>query len=386
MSLNPYHVYMDLDVINNDYTSATAPQLRFEETRNNPYLDGDAFDYFCCILRFTIQTGNSLPVFIPRVQVGQSDRNLTIYKITISKSFGDTNPITVSGSAYLRYWPEDETAPLAEPPTTAQDTRGSYYHVYNYQHFIRIVNEAFDAAVADMRSKVVSNWLLPWSTTAVPHLEWDNTNCTTTLYSESNTTIKFNSRLYELFVGLPAHRISEQGEETYRLRTTKVDGLNTTKIKSAKVYTQSQTTTVDTTFITTGQEISSIAIWNPIASIVFSSGSLPVLPTHTSVPKDIGTSSNNLVGGGNNSNLTTILSDFSIAVSPTNQYRPIIDYAPSSEYRLMDMNSSMNLNRIDIVVYWKDHFGILHPVRLRPGCSAHAKILFRRKDFDVMNC
>jgi len=99
MSLNPYHVYMDLDVINNDYTSAIAPQLRFEETRNNPYLDGDAFDYFCCILRFTIQTGNSLPVFIPRVQVGQSDRNLTIYKITISKSFGLVDPITVSGSA-----------------------------------------------------------------------------------------------------------------------------------------------------------------------------------------------------------------------------------------------------------------------------------------------
>ena len=85
MSLNPYHVYMDLDVISNDYTSATAPQLRFEETRNNPYLDGDAFDYFCCILRFTIQTGNSLPVFIPRVQVGQPDINLTIYKIIIKK-------------------------------------------------------------------------------------------------------------------------------------------------------------------------------------------------------------------------------------------------------------------------------------------------------------
>ena len=46
MSLNPYHVYMDLDVINNDYTSTIAPQLRFDETRNNPFLDGDAFDYF----------------------------------------------------------------------------------------------------------------------------------------------------------------------------------------------------------------------------------------------------------------------------------------------------------------------------------------------------
>ena len=381
MSLNPYHVYLDLDVVNNDYTSIVAPQLRFDETRNNPFLDGDAFDYFCCILRFTIQTGNSLPVFIPRVQVGQGDRDLTIYKITITKTFENQ---VVSGSAFLRYWPEDETASLAEPPASVQDTRGSYYHVYNYQHFIRILNEAFDAAVADMRTKVVSNLLYDWTNTAVPYLEWNNTTCTASLYSEDTTVIYFNSRLYELFVGLPARYIAEQGEENYRLRTTLVEGLNTTKVKSAKVYTETATANIDTTFVITDQEISSIAMWNPIASIVFSSGSLPVLPTHTSNPKDIGTRSNNLVGGGNNSNLTTILSDFSIPVSPANQYRPIIDYTPSSEYRLLDMNSSMNLNRIDIVVYWKDHYGALHPLRLRPGCSAHVKILFRRKDFDVV--
>ena len=59
----PYHIYMDLDVINNDYTSTKHPHLRFEETRNTPFLDGDSSDYFCSILRFSIQTGNSLPVF-----------------------------------------------------------------------------------------------------------------------------------------------------------------------------------------------------------------------------------------------------------------------------------------------------------------------------------
>ena len=69
----PYHVYMDLDVINNDYISTTPPQLRFEETRNQPFLDGDSSDYFCSIVRFSIQTGNTLPVFIPRIQTGRSD-------------------------------------------------------------------------------------------------------------------------------------------------------------------------------------------------------------------------------------------------------------------------------------------------------------------------
>ena len=133
------------------------------------------------------------------------------------------------------------------------------------------------------------------------------------------------------------------------------------------------------------QEISSIAMWNPIASIVFASTLLPILPTQTSTPKDIGQSSNNLMSGGNNSNLTFILSDFSIPVSSTNQYNAIIEYVPQSEYRLLDMNSMMNLKKIDVQVHWKDQFGNLHPLLLQPGCAAHVKFLFRRKDFDVAN-
>ena len=71
----PTHVYMDLDVINSNFQTATAPQLRFEEVRNTPFLEGDSSDYFCSVVRFSIQTGNTLPVLIPRIQTGQYNRN-----------------------------------------------------------------------------------------------------------------------------------------------------------------------------------------------------------------------------------------------------------------------------------------------------------------------
>mgnify|MGYP007128963429 CR=1 FL=1 len=65
---DPHHVYLDLDVINNDYTRVgSSSHLRFEEIRNTPFLDGDSSDYFCSIVRFTVQTTNSLPLFIPVV-------------------------------------------------------------------------------------------------------------------------------------------------------------------------------------------------------------------------------------------------------------------------------------------------------------------------------
>ena len=71
-------------VNNNPNSNAVAPQLRFEENRNTPFLEGDSSVYFCSILRFFIQTGNSLPIFIPRVETGQTDINKTVYKATLS--------------------------------------------------------------------------------------------------------------------------------------------------------------------------------------------------------------------------------------------------------------------------------------------------------------
>ena len=59
----------------------------------------------------------------------------------------------------------------------------------------------------------------------------------------------------------------------------------------------------------------------------------------------------------------------------------MVVYNPAAEYRLIDMCSSMNMNRIDIIVYWKDTFGNIDPFELHPECSANGELLFQRKDF-----
>ena len=80
---SPYHhVYHDLDAINSDFSGSSAPHLRFEETRHAPLLDGDSSEYVVSIIRFSTQTANSLPVFIPQIENPSLDINKTIYKIT----------------------------------------------------------------------------------------------------------------------------------------------------------------------------------------------------------------------------------------------------------------------------------------------------------------
>jgi hypothetical protein len=56
-----FHVYLNLDVVNNS-TNAAQP-LIFSETRTIPFLTNSE-NYYLTVLRFTLQTSNSLPVFI----------------------------------------------------------------------------------------------------------------------------------------------------------------------------------------------------------------------------------------------------------------------------------------------------------------------------------
>ena len=74
----PTHVYLDLNVRNDDMeTVSSPPPLNFDETRLHPFLNWDASDYFCTIARFTLDTSNSIPVFIPEIAPIKRDRPRT---------------------------------------------------------------------------------------------------------------------------------------------------------------------------------------------------------------------------------------------------------------------------------------------------------------------
>lgn len=147
MMNDPHHVYLDLDVINNNEDNKVVPTLRFEEIRNTPFLDGDSSEYFCSIVRFSIQTGNSLPVFIPKIKLGQPDKDLTIYTVKLAW----TNTYDYSGTRNVIYRSEDLWAQPPQPPLDKQDLSSSYYYVHNYGHFINLVNTALADCLNDIK-------------------------------------------------------------------------------------------------------------------------------------------------------------------------------------------------------------------------------------------
>ena len=150
---DPIHIYMNLDVVNNSTTEKQP--LVFNETRNMPFLRNSQ-DYFCSVVRFTLQTSNSLPVFIPDILTGQSDYNKTVYAITMSltkytrNDQGIITSATHGASRYIDYIPLDFTQPIPSPPSTQVDNSSGYYFIYNVNDWIDMINNTFKLLTQDV--------------------------------------------------------------------------------------------------------------------------------------------------------------------------------------------------------------------------------------------
>ena len=118
--------------------------MRFEETRNASFLPGDSADYYVSILRFSVQTGNELPVFIPRIETGtdQMAINKTIYKVSV-----EHNGRTKTVSLIWESWDLSEKTP--SPPVLKQDIMTRYYYMTNFAQFVPMMNNALKTAWRD---------------------------------------------------------------------------------------------------------------------------------------------------------------------------------------------------------------------------------------------
>jgi hypothetical protein len=131
------------------------------------------------------------------------------------------------------------------------------------------------------------------------------------------------------------------------------------------------------------QDNSTTGLFNPVQSIVFTTGLLPIVPSVVALPKVFNTSVFPVGPTGNNSNIAPIITDFQVPYSATNQYRPNIEYQPNGEYRLIDLYGLSAQSAIEISVFWKDTFGNNNILTLGAGCYSSIKLLFRRKDFNI---
>ena len=366
ISKTPNHTYFDASICNNDTVGNQRQiQASVNITRTNPIID-NCEDYYCSVINFQISS-SSLPLFIPLCQIGQNDPNLLIYQITLTYG-GFTQTENVIWS------PVQLNASIPQPPITQQYIDNDYYFCYSYQYFINLINNTFQTCYNNLNTQVAG--ALPTSKAPFIELNLDNykfiLNADELGYDLALTTpikIYFNAPLFTLFGSLQAYNYGNlNAPKNFQLLVNNINNSNIYSVGSIN-YLQSY------------GEFSSLPAWNCVKSIVFSSNKIPVIPEQIT-PSQIFNSEIALGNDIANSCIDSMITDFKIDLVNGTESKPIIQYSPSTEYRLIDLIGNNPLYGLDLNVYWVDTFNIKHPYYLNSGEYLSFKMLFRKKSFN----
>ncbi|RZK27131.1 MAG: hypothetical protein EOO43_00585 [Flavobacterium sp.] len=299
------------------------------QTQSQPILK-NTNGFKMSIIRFTLNT-ETLPVFIPTMK--STADSTTIYSFTM-----DYNGI--SYQQYMVYQPQNLNS--VDPD--------EYYYIYSYQFLIYLVNNCIASCLTGL-SAITS---LQTDVSPVMSFDPNTKKCTLTLdntffgYNEANKiNIYMNYAMYSIFASLPASQVN----------------LN----YSGKDYQVNNTFTADPTVLQ--QDYSTVALWNPVSSVIFTSNLLPIYQSNTPPIQTYveGSLSNN----STNSNFMNILTDF---IADDLEFTPYIQYAPSL-YRYLSLKPNTEVRNLDLQVYWQNkNNGMLKPLYIATGGSASVKI------------
>lgn len=366
-------IYYDV-VVSNLNTQTIAPQdLFYQEVRSVPFLTNPE-QYRMSIIRFTLDTGGTLPVVLPLIQSNQSDINLTIYSVTLSYN-------GIDSQAFIEFVPEDLSAAIPTPPssnlTGLQNNQTGYYNIYSYQHWISMINKAFETAFTNLQTLVG----VGFPTTVSPKIVWDINTNTAVLYSPylyynswvgtNQISIFMNAPLFEMFNSFP---------NIIQNYATVTNGKNfqiqTTFLTNPPVQNFPTNNPNAVLCIITQQELSTVANMSPILSVVFTSDTMPIIAEQVSKPLIIA-NGKTLQAYGNNAAIANVITDL---VTEDGIYTPNLVYSPSAQYRYIQLNTNTPLTRFDFRVFYKLRTGELIPFKLVAGASASIKILFQKKN------
>ena len=336
--------------------------------------------------------------------------NETPYKITLSYDYAGVGAVGEYSQA-ITYIPNDLTIspptwnPNNEQALNLDQITNEYYWVYNYEVFINMINQALINCFWGVNGSIyaTSGAPKPWTTASgnvadtyqPPSMSWnqdslkaiitaDNNIFANTALTTTASYMYFNQPLSTLFDSFPYQYPDEApdsnkysyvvfntnaGAGLYIVSSYSSTGLIVPKYTAIQVYQDHQTA----------------SLMNPVQSISFTSTLLPVVVENVGQPSILnGTAPTNVVVGST-ANVFPVITDFQVPFSAANTYVPDISYVPSSEYRLVDLYGESPANQIDVQVFWKDQYGILHPFLLGSGCSGNLKVMFRRKDYNDVN-
>jgi hypothetical protein len=432
---DPDYVYYNADIINNgaqaDPTGVDKadPQVRFNETRDSPIIS-DASKYNFSIIRFSMNgVGRDLPIFIPVMRTGSANTlnsvNMLAYdaglSVTVSYTVGVlTRTNTFRSSKPVIYSPEVQYLPFAPVPDVitvqnGQDLSTRYYWVNTISHWVNLVNATYEAAWDEI-NLAFQLWYVaqfggvaPNLTTLPPRITYNPSTNLFSIYADAygfgdnegdpvsnplpnqtsanfrtsagsaadeNFSMWMDANLFGMFANFDNRYLNLGNNFTYKVVVSPIAGIyqNTQAVSSPPL------TAAKSFYVMVQDHPSVSSLWSPVASIVFTSGTIPLVFEQTGDPVRFGEGNVGSIYSGQAA-FAPIISDVQLYNTGAFDYRDFFQYAPSAEYRLSSFQKSKTpITQIDIQVFWKNRLdGKLYPLQMYNLSTVSIKIMFRRR-------
>jgi hypothetical protein len=413
---DPDIVYYNVDIVSGPDTPKNIGDvnvLQFNDTRSTPIINNISKYYFS-IIRFSMGGPNkNLPLAVLPIKLGQANINLTTLKIRIDARIlynSGSNLATLSSTKDVIYVSESLDAftngGIATPqaPTTSVDRLGTYYWLYSYDHFSKLINTTIQNCFDDIQTQL--NAALPTPTTRPIITQpaklvynensklfdfyfdargWsDLSSCNNSIGSATTSeifTMSFNADLYNLLSNFDYKNIGIGGGATtlpYQFLISNKNYKNYYAPTTPLATNLNPQPSTSGYFVMTQNYESTSSLWSPISSIVFTSGTLPLVNELTAAPNYVGDN----LGTQTTNSFQPIITDIALGMdNGASSYREFISYVPSGEYRLSSFtNSNQPLKQVDLQIYWKNRLDLeLYPIALTAYSSASLKIMFKKK-------
>jgi hypothetical protein len=423
-------IYYNANIVNadssNDVNFNDVPNVKFQETRNVPIIN-NAGDYEFSIVRFQINGSNKmLPLFVPQIEIGQSDIDKTIYSIGLylQKTFTDNNgdlktfkgyaslPITFL-SENLQYG-DVANGLLPAPPLKTQDLSSDYYYVYTYEHVVTMVNatmkDVYDKLILDYNTYYVVNNGRPLGnqkfTSFPPYMTFESDKKLFSLYGDTYSyggqfrrsyhepnqngderfDLYFDDNLMGLFSSFDSVYYSNVITNNGSANNTELNHINFYNKLNTNIWKPNGyigfTTLADSYYKMQQNYTSTSTLWSPVSSIVFTSNQLPVLVEQVSAPIIYGSSNDDNTNQSSTSSFSPIIADFVLNVKNADEYSQFILYDPQGEFKMASLMGGSNsaITNIDLACFWRNRLtGSLVPMKIYNYSSVSIKMMFRKK-------
>jgi hypothetical protein len=322
------NIYATISIINE---TSDVMECKMTTLLQEPYIAKDASDYEATVVSFTLPI-DLVPILI--CEPGAPS------KLAYSMTFEYSGNVV---REYLTY----------DPPNNYSSGDPRYYYIYNYSHFVDMVNDCLAALYT------ASTGFLPVGCTAAPYMLFDSELQKFSIIAQtaySDVKIYMNDLLWILFDGFHAKK-AELDTGRFAQIIIKNNYQNAITIPTGAPG-------AGTAGYIMKQDYSSIQAWNTIKSII--------LTSNIGIKSEIQTYQS-LNGKYSDEN---IISEFTIDQLPASDR--VIVYAPS-QFRYHDIMGSALSKNIYIQFFMIDKSLNKYPVFINSGDMARIRLLFRRK-------